>query len=72
MCCKCCLICFALHDALEACGGVEVWRHLFLTSALREDMLVSYVAALAPGKEPSHSSDEEAVWAPDPIWTQWR
>jgi len=29
-------------------------------------------AALLSGKEPLVPIEQEAVWAPEPVWTRWR
>jgi hypothetical protein len=28
-------------------------------------------AVLSPGKEPPVPTEQEAAWAPEPVWTRW-
>jgi hypothetical protein len=54
-------------------GGVDVYIHIFLTSALVGGKWSALrPAALPPGKELPVPIRYEAVWAPEAIWTTWR
>jgi hypothetical protein len=55
---------------MKSYRGVDVYIHIFLTSALLRGEWSP--AALSPGKEPPVSIGYEAVWAPEPVWTTQR
>jgi hypothetical protein len=53
--------------------GVDVYIHVFLTSALvGGEWPASRLAALLPGKEPPVSIEQEAGWAPELVLMTWR
>jgi len=46
-------LCLTKHHAVKAYGGMEVWLHVFLTSALDGDeWSASRPSRFTPGKEP--------------------
>jgi len=56
---------------MKAYGGVEVWFHAFLISALDGgEWSASSPASLPPEKGSPVPIGQEAVWAPVPVWTQ--
>jgi hypothetical protein len=57
---------------MKAYGGVGVLIHVFFPSALVEvSGQLHAPAALSPRKGPQVPIEQEAGWAPEPIWT-WR
>jgi hypothetical protein len=58
---------------MKAYKGVDVWIHIFLTAALTGGGQLHDLAALPQEKEPPvPTGQEEAGWAPEPVWTLWR
>jgi hypothetical protein len=59
---------------MKTYGGVDVWIHVFFTSAL----FVAEWPALRPlplyprGRNPGYPIVMEAGWAPRPVWMAWR
>jgi hypothetical protein len=51
---------------------MDVYLHTFLTSAVDGDeWQLHAAAALFPGKKPPVPILQEAVWAPESVWTLW-
>ena len=50
-------------------GGAEVQFHSFLTAALDRD---EWSTSLPLAKEPLVTTEEQAVWTLEPVWTFWR
>jgi hypothetical protein len=58
---------------MKAYGGVDLYSHIFLTSALvGGECQLHALAALPSWKEPPVPFGKEAGWAPEPVWTTWR
>jgi hypothetical protein len=58
---------------MKVYGGVDVWIHIFLTSALAASEWSAYApAVLLPGKEAPVPIRSEVGWTPEPVWTMWR
>jgi hypothetical protein len=59
---------------MKAYEGVDVYSHIFLTSALfgGEWWALRPGRCTPQGKEPPVPIGLEAVWAPEPVWTTWR
>jgi hypothetical protein len=58
------------HCTMKAYGGVDVWTHVFLTSALVAGEWSR--PALPSGKKPPVPIGKVAGWAPEPVWTLLR
>jgi hypothetical protein len=53
-------------------GGVDVYIHVFLTSALvGGECSASHPRCFTLRKEPPVSTGQEAWWAPQLVWTTW-
>jgi hypothetical protein len=59
---------------MTAYGGVDVYIHIFLTTALaRGEWSDSRPARSTPrGKSPRYPLDREVGWTSEPVWTIWR
>jgi hypothetical protein len=57
---------------MKTYGGVEVWLHSLLTSALDGCGQLHVPAALPLGKQTPVGIGWEAGWAPEPVWARWR
>jgi hypothetical protein len=58
---------------MKVYGGVDVYTHIFLTSAVDGgEWSASRPARFTPGKEPSVPTRWEAGWTPEPVWRTWR
>jgi len=58
----------SLGQAVKAYGGMKLWVHSFLTSALdKGDYSPHLLADRLSGKSPLG-----AGWASQPLWTLWR
>jgi hypothetical protein len=51
------------HHAMKGYGGMEVYLHALLSSALD---------AVTSGEIVPWYLQEEVGWAPEPVWTRWR
>lgn len=53
-------------------GGVAVWIHVFLTSALVGGEWAALLPVrFIPGRAPQLLTGQEAGWDPEPLWTIW-
>jgi hypothetical protein len=59
---------------MKAYVGVDVYIHVFLTSALAGgEWSTSHPDRFTPpGKEPLVLIGQEVKWTPEPVWTTWR
>jgi hypothetical protein len=58
---------------MKANMGVEVQPHSFLTMALDGgEWSASQPGHFTPSKEPLVATEQEAEWAPEPVWTLQR
>jgi hypothetical protein len=59
---------------MKTYGGMEVYLHTFVISALDGGVggQLRAPVALSPGKKPPITIKQEAEWAPAPVWTRWR
>ena len=64
-----CKIKVAAVIAMKACGGVEVWFCLFLTSSLVKVSGQLYAAAASPQGRNRRRPLNTSLWAPEPVWT---
>jgi hypothetical protein len=55
------------RHAIKIYGGVKVWLHALLTSALDVDEL-----SASRSDHFSPSPVKETEWTPEPVWTRWR
>jgi hypothetical protein len=61
------------YYAMETNWGVDVWIHIFLTSALvGGERSASGPGRFTPEEEPQVPIVQEAGWAPEQVWTIWR
>jgi hypothetical protein len=56
------------HHVLTAYERAEVWFQTSLSSALDGKVVVRTLATLSPGKSPMVTTEQEAGWAPQPVW----
>ena len=66
-------LCLFQHDTTKAYGGVEVYLHKFLDSALcRGECSASHHSCFNPRETTSSTHGHKALWAPQPVWMLWR
>jgi hypothetical protein len=58
---------------MKAYMGVDVYIHIFLTSALAGgEWSASRPGSFTPRKEPPVPIVQEVGWTPEPVWTTWK
>jgi hypothetical protein len=66
-------MCLTKHYAMKKYGGVGVYIHIFLTSALvGGEWSATRPGRFTPGERAPGTHWIEGWWATEPVWTTWR